>query len=145
MIQVATLLHRTIGCPWARPDLLRIIVVLFAALALFAVPTGVEAATAPAIERRGTADQLIVDGDPFLVLGGELGNSSASSREYMAERWTMLEAMQLNTVLAPVCWELAEPQVGAFDFFSVGWLIEEARAYDMLLLWLGTWQNSMSS
>lgn len=101
----------------------------------------------PRIERRGMADQLIVEGAPFLILGGELGNSSASSREYMAERWARLEAMQLNTVLAPVYWELVEPEKGRFDFSSVDWLVEDARAHDMrlVLLWFGTWKNSMSS
>ena len=127
--------------------MLRIIAVLFAALGLLAAPTRVEAATAPAIERRGATDQLIVDGEPFLILGGELGNSSASSREYMGPHWRILRDMRLNTVLAPIYWDLVEPKEGAFDFSSVDWLIEDARAHDMrlVLLWFGTWKNSMSS
>lgn len=127
--------------------MLRIIAVLFAALELLTAPTRVEAATAPAIERRGATDQLIVDGEPFLILGGELGNSSASSREYMGPHWRILRDMRLNTVLAPIYWDLVEPKEGAFDFSSVDWLIEDARAHDMrlVLLWFGTWKNSMSS
>ena len=37
----------------------------------------------PHLEKRGTATQLIVDGKLFLVLGGELHNSSSSNIEYV--------------------------------------------------------------
>ena len=49
---------------------------------------------APAhLERQGDTQQLLVDGTPFLILGGELGNSSASSAEYMRAHWPRLKAM----------------------------------------------------
>lgn len=91
--------------------------------------------------------QLIVDGKPFLILGGELGNSSASDRASLASHWARLKAMHLNTVLAPVSWELIEPDEGRFDFATVDWLIEDARANDLRLvfLWFGSWKNSMST
>src|SRR4051812_9284289 len=55
--------------------------------------------------------------------------------------------MGLNSVLAPVSWELIEPAEGRMDFSSVDALIEDARANNMhlVLLWFGTWKNSMSS
>lgn len=92
-------------------------------------------------------DQLIVDGKPFLILGGELGNSSASSRAWLAPAWPRLQAMHLNTVLAPVSWELIEPIEGKFDFTTVDGLIADARAHGMRLglLWFGAWKNSMST
>ena len=101
----------------------------------------------PHIERRGDAQQLIVDGQPFLILGGELDNSSAANRDYLKPQWAWFEAMHMNTVLAPVSWELIEPQEGKFDFSTVDWLLEDARAHHMhlVLLWFGTWKNSMSS
>src|SRR4030042_7005208 len=68
----------------------------------------------PALEKRGKATQLIVDGKPFLVLGGELHNSSSTSREYMKEFWPVLEASGINTVLAAVEWSLIEPEEGKF-------------------------------
>lgn len=39
------------------------------------------AADIPHLQKQGTATQLIVDGKPFLVLAGELHNSSATSLE----------------------------------------------------------------
>ncbi|MES2988674.1 MAG: DUF5597 domain-containing protein [Pseudomonadota bacterium] len=113
---------------------------LFALLLLAATPA---AAQIPHL-RDG---RLIVDGKPFLILGGELGNSSASDRAWLKPKWAKLKAANLNTVLAPVSWELIEPVEGKFDFSTVDWLIEDARANDMrlVLLWFGAWKNSMST
>jgi beta-galactosidase GanA len=116
-------------------------------LALAAIAAAPAAAQAPQAEQNNEATHLIVDGEPFLVLGGELANSSASHREFLAPEWERLAAMNLNTVLAPVSWELIEPEEGQFDFSTVDWLVEDARAHDMrlVLLWFGTWKNSMST
>jgi beta-galactosidase GanA len=101
----------------------------------------------PRLEAQGSTRRLVVDGKPMLVLGGELGNSSASSQAYMARYWPKLKAMNLNTVLAPVSWELIEPKEGVYGFSSVDGLIQDARAQDMhlVLLWFGAWKNSMST
>lgn len=105
-----------------------------------------ERAPYPHLRQQGTTQQLIVDGKPFLMLGGELGNSSASSLRYMDAIRPTLSQMHLNTVLAPVYWDLIEPQEGAFDFSLVDGLIKDARRHDMrlVLLWFGMWKNSMS-
>jgi beta-galactosidase GanA len=89
---------------------------------------------------------LVVDGHPLFLRAGELGNSSASSMEYMQPIWPKLVRMNLNTVITPVYWELLEPQEGRFDFSLVDGLIRDARKYHMklVLLWFGTWKNSMS-
>jgi beta-galactosidase GanA len=104
-------------------------------------------AAIPHLRRQGTATQLIVDGAPFLVLGGELGNSSASSPTYLRPFWPKLRALHLNTVIAPVYWELIEPAEGRFELATVDSLIADARANDLrlVLLWFGSWKNSMSA
>jgi beta-galactosidase GanA len=101
----------------------------------------------PTLVRQGSATQLIVGGRPMLILGGELSNSAASSADYMAPHWARLRAMHVNTVLAPVAWELVEPREGVFDWTSVDALIRDARANDLklVLLWFGAWKNSMST
>lgn len=38
----------------------------------------------PRLETRGQAVQLVVDGKPWIALGGEVHNSSASNGRYMA-------------------------------------------------------------
>ena len=101
----------------------------------------------PHLEKTGLTTHLVVDGKPFIILGGELGNSSFTSLEYMEPIWPKLNAMNLNTVLAPVYWELIEPVEGKFEFELYDKLIRKARNYNLklVLLWFGSWKNSMSS
>jgi len=98
------------------------------------------------LKKKGTIQQIYVENKPFLILGGELGNSSASSSEHMQSIWPKLKTMNINTVLAPVYWELMEPEEGKFDFALVDELIQNAKRQDMKLifLWFGAWKNSMS-
>lgn len=115
---------------------------LLAALVLIAP---LSAAELPHLRAQGTAKQLIVDGAPFLVRGGELGNSSGEP-DFLRPSWPKLKAMNLNTVVAPVYWDVIEPQEGKFDFATVDGLLADACANDMrlVLLWFGSWKNSMS-
>lgn len=101
----------------------------------------------PHLEKQGNTFQLVVKGKPFLILGGELGNSSFTSLEYMNPIWPKLKTMNLNTILAPVYWELIEPVESKYDFELYDQLIKEARDYDLkiVFLWFGSWKNSMSS
>jgi beta-galactosidase GanA len=101
---------------------------------------------APQLVKKNAAVQLVVDSKPFLILGGETGNSSASDMAYMRPYWSKLRAMHLNTLLVPVYWELFEPEEGKFDLSLVDSLLSNARAQQLklVLLWFGTWKNSMS-
>ena len=101
----------------------------------------------PHLQKTGETTQLIVNGEPFLIRGGELGNSSFTSVEYMAPIWPKLKAMHMNTVLTPVYWELIEPEEGRFDFALFDQLVAEARQNDLklVLLWFASWKNGMSS
>jgi beta-galactosidase GanA len=105
------------------------------------------AATPPHLRKQGSATQLIVDDQPFLLLGGELHNSSASSLAYLNTLWPTLKAAELNTVLAPVEWDQIEPVEGRFDFTVLDGLLKQARAHNtrLVLLWFGAWKNSMST
>lgn len=94
----------------------------------------------------GTAVHLMVDGKPFLVLGGELGNSSASCAQDIETNFARLRRMGLNTVLVPAYWDLIEPVEGQFDFTLTDKVLEEACRNDLkvIFLWFGAWKNSMS-
>ena len=101
----------------------------------------------PHLAKKGNTTQLIVHEKPFIILGGELGNSTATTIQNMETVWPRLIAMNLNTVLIPVYWELIEPQEGEFDFSLYETIIDEARQNNLkiVFLWFGSWKNSMSS
>ena len=98
------------------------------------------------LQKQGTATQLVVDGMPFLILGGELGNSSAACPQDIERIFPKLKKMGLNTVLVPVYWDLTEPVEGQFDFTLTDKALQQARENDLkiVFLWFGAWKNSMS-
>lgn len=100
----------------------------------------------PHWQQQGSAKQLIVDNCPYLILGGELGNSSASSPYDIDRIFPKLKRTGLNTVLVPAYWDLIEAEEGTFDFSLVDHAITQARANDLriVFLWFGAWKNSMS-
>jgi len=123
--------------------------VVVLAITFLATPIAIYAqdANLPHLEKRDGTTQLIVDGKPFLMLGGELFNSSSSSLEYMKPLWPRLAAIPLNTVLTPLSWELIEPTEGKYDFTLVDGLLGQAREQHVrvVFLWLASWKNGMSS
>ncbi len=105
------------------------------------------AAPIPLLEKRGAATQLIVDGKPWLILGGEVANTASSSLPYMEQVWPKLTRLNLNTVLVAVAWAWVEPEEGRFDFSLVDGLLEGARKNNqrVVFLWFGSWKNGISS
>jgi hypothetical protein len=126
---------------------MRIQIFLFLYACVGSLALSAQTSAAPHLERRGAATQLIVDGQPFLMLSGELHNSSSSSLDYMKPIWPQLAAMGLNTVVTPLSWELIEPEEGKFDFTLVDGLLDQARQSHqrIVFLWLATWKNGVSS
>lgn len=100
----------------------------------------------PAIEI-SKSQQLIIDGKPFLILGGELGNSSASSLDYLSPIMKKLGKTGSNTVLVPLQWDQLEPVKGQFDYSLLDGIIKQAEENNLkiVILWFGVWKNSMST
>ena len=107
----------------------------------------------------------------FVILGGELSNSAATSVSDIDEVLPRMKALGLNTVLVPVYWELMEqqeqsqtslsyaesrqkksrvqvlePSEGKMNFTLVDRTIDVARQQGLKIvpLWFGAWKNSMS-
>lgn len=131
---------------WLRREIAALAIVFAFFTESMSLASGAQQPPIPHLQKQGSATQLIVAGKPFLVLGGELGNSTSSSLEYMRPLWSKFVSLNLNTVLAPIYWELLEPEEGKFDFHLVDGLIEEARQHRLRLvfLWFASWKNSMS-
>ncbi|MGH9604896.1 MAG: DUF5597 domain-containing protein [Terracidiphilus sp.] len=97
---------------------------------------------APRIVQKDGRYALLVDGRPYLILGGQIHNSSAWPSE-LPQVWESMAALHANTIEAPVYWEQFEPHEGQFDYTNVDQLVEGARAHGLhaILLWFGTWKN----
>lgn len=115
---------------------------LLVALFCFVALSSAFAVEAPRIEKKDGRYALMVEGRPYLVLGGQIHNSSAWPSE-LPQVWESMAALHANTVEAPAYWEQIEEQEGHFDFSNVDQLIEGARAHNLhvILLWFGTWKN----
>lgn len=118
---------------------------LLLAIALFSVSSMATNTKSRLVDINGVK-QLEVDGRPWLILGGELGNSSASAPQDVAKIFPRLKELGLNTVLVPAYWDLIEPEEGEFDFTTTDAVIDEAEKNDLkvVFLWFGSWKNSMS-
>ncbi|THG31650.1 DUF5597 domain-containing protein [Naasia lichenicola] len=101
----------------------------------------------PHLERVGGHTRLMVDGSPFLAIGGELHNSSSSDAAYMQPVWDRLRGSGYNTVIASVGWDQVEPVQGQFDLTVVDDLLAGARfaGVRLVLLWFGAFKNANSS
>ncbi|MDN5286592.1 MAG: hypothetical protein JWR38_2866 [Mucilaginibacter sp.] len=85
---------------------------------------------------------LLVDGKPFLILGGQAHNSSAWPG-MMPQLWQAVEAIHANTLEVPLYWEQIEAQQGRFDFSLIDTLLNQSRKHQVhvVLLWFATWKN----
>jgi hypothetical protein len=109
---------------------------------VFALLSHSFAGEAPKLVQKDGRYALMVDGRPYLILGGQIHNSSAWPIE-LPQVWESMAALHANTIEAPVYWEQSEPQEGHFDFTNVDQIVEGARSHDLHLvfLWFGTWKN----
>jgi hypothetical protein len=101
------------------------------------------AADMPHVEKTPAGSyRLLVDGEPYLILGAQVRNSSAWPEE-LEQAWPRYKELHANTAEIPVYWEVVEPQPGKFDFTSVDRIIEGARKNNLrlVLLWFATWKN----
>jgi len=101
----------------------------------------------PFLEKQYGITQLIVDDKPFLMLAGELHNSSTGGTAYMRPIWKRMADNNINTVLAVASWETLEPVEGEFNFELVDSMIIGARkeGLRLVVLWFGSWKNGRST
>lgn len=101
----------------------------------------------PYLRKTEGSSQLIVKGQPFLMLAGELQNSTLSDPAYMAHIWPSMKAMNINTLLGPVAWDMIEPTEGNFTFNRLEKCILGAREHGLhlVLLWFGAYKNARST
>ena len=101
------------------------------------------------LKNEGGTTNLYVDGKPFLVLSGELHNSTSTSEAYMESIgvWDQMKNAHFNTVIASCSWDVIEPQEGRYDFSSVDHVISNARknGLKVVMIWFASWKNGEST
>ena len=96
----------------------------------------------PSIIKKEGHPTLLVDGKPYIILGGQAHNSSAWPSTLPAV-WSAIETLHANTLEIPIYWEQIEPEQGKFDFSGIDTLLSQARQHStrLVLLWFATWKN----
>ena len=87
--------------------------------------------------------QFTVLGSPFFSIGGQTHNSSSYYPGDMERSFRSVKELGGNTVSTPLCWDKFEPVEGCFNEDWVRQIIDQARKWDMRLvfLWFATWKN----
>jgi len=118
---------------------------LLSAILLLAAPASAQSQL-PRIVSENGRHALLVDGEPFLILGAQANNSS-NYPAMLPQVWPTIRALNANTLEIPVAWEQVEPVEGQFDFSWLDALIPQARENNvrLVLLWFGTWKNTSGS
>ena len=80
----------------------------------------------PQLVKTGDKFTFLVDGKPFIMLGGQVGNFSALP-DRMDRAREAFRAMNLNTVEYPVYWNVIEPEEGKFDFSGFDQILRGVR------------------
>lgn len=98
--------------------------------------------TIPQIRKTDGRYQFFVNGQPFMMLGGQVGNRTHLASQ-LKTAWPIYKAYGANTLEFPVYWRAVEPEEGHFNFSNVKAIIREAQAHGMHLipLWFATWKG----
>jgi hypothetical protein len=126
----------TTGFPLRKTIRLALVLAAAASLAF------AQAKPIPQLVKKGGKFTFMVDGKPFLILGGQVNNDGAFP-DRMERSWSKFKAMSMNTVEYPVYWNEIEREEGKFDFSDFDQILRRARAqgFRVVMLWFGTWKN----
>jgi len=115
-----------------------------AAWILAGSPTRAADTSLPHLIQKDGRHALIVDGEPFLILGAQCHNSSAWPAT-LPLVWSAMEALHVhvNTLEIPIYWQQFEPEPGRYDTSVVDAILAKARerGLRLVLLWFATWKN----
>ena len=97
----------------------RLASLLVTVLLILVAPKFANGAEVPKLVQKDGRYALMVDGRPYLILGGQIHNSSGWPSE-LPQVWESMAALHANTVEAPVYWEQTRSAGGPFRLHQCG-------------------------
>lgn len=117
----------------------------FLVLVFWSFYMSVDSQTLPELKKEDDKYTLIVDEEPYLILGGQLWNSSAWP-EITDKFWEQAKDLGVNTIELPIYWQNIEPKPGVYNFEELEQIVISARENNirLVLLWFGSYKNGRS-
>ncbi|HTT65245.1 MAG TPA: DUF5597 domain-containing protein [Bryobacteraceae bacterium] len=112
--------------------------------AALAARSGIATPLAPRIEVWNGRQILLVDGQPFLILGLQWDCDSCFASEIMDPLFPEAAKLGCNTAVLPLYWREIEPREGKFSFGMLDRRVELARRNGLRLVlnWFGAYKNA---
>ena len=88
--------------------------------------------------------RLLVDGEPFLILGLQWDCNSCYTADEMVPLFAEAARLGCNTAVTPVYWQQIEPEPGQFDFSTIDLRLAACREAGLRLvpLWFAGYKNA---
>lgn len=101
----------------------------------------------PVLIRSGSNFHLEIDGEPTVLLGGQVHNSSTSTVAAIESSFAKVAGLNFNFVIAPISWAQFEATEGSFDFTLLQHIIRIAKLHSLkvVLIWFGAFKNAKST
>lgn len=94
----------------------------------------------PMISRENPRPRLIVDGQPFIILGAQWDYRRVQDHIYRDGLFPLASKLNCNTAFIPIFWSQVEPELNLYDFGVVEEILVSARRQGLrlVLLWFGS-------
>jgi len=101
----------------------------------------------PTLDRYPHGANLFIDGQPTILLGGQVHNSSTSCVESIIATFEKANKLNYNFVIGSISWLQFEPIEGQFDFSLLESQIRIAQEQNLklVLIWFGAYKNAGST
>ncbi len=98
----------------------------------------------PTLVRSDPRPRLLVDGQPFLILGLQWACESCFDVAQMNPLFAQAARLGANTAVTPLYWREIEPEPDRFDFTMLDERLAQCRQHGLrlALLWFATWKNA---